>query len=243
MARAARGRAPHAALLLALATALVAPGGALKVMVHPAATECFTEPVEQEHFAVQGGPRIEGAFFLTSRQPHVSPSVTVLLYGPTGELLWSQAHADAEAHFNVAARGAGAYRVCFQSHTGVDITVDLVYFSLGHLRRPGQLNVPKGTEHTRGKEFASKDNLDEVKRDVLVVGELVEILSGEQRYLQRKLERHMQTCRSSRRRTLWYTILEVLTLAAIGAFNVHTVFNMFSRGGRLGPGGVGRIVV
>jgi len=34
----------------------------------------------------------------------------------------------------------------------------------------------------------------QVKRNVLVVGELIDILSGEQRYLQRKLERHMQTC-------------------------------------------------
>jgi hypothetical protein len=36
--------------------------------------------------------------------------------------------------------------------------------------------------------------LDDVKRNVLVVEELVDILSGEQRYLQRKLERHIKTC-------------------------------------------------
>lgn len=51
----------------------------------------------------------------------------------------------------------------------------------------------------RGKEIARKDHLDEVKRNVLVVGELVDILSGEQRYLQRKLDRHIQTCVSGGR--------------------------------------------
>jgi hypothetical protein len=41
--------------------------------------------------------------------------------------------------------------------------------------------------------MASKDHLEDVKREVLVVGELIEILSGEQKYLQRKLERHIKT--------------------------------------------------
>jgi hypothetical protein len=32
-----------------------------------------------------------------------------------------------------------------------------------------------------------------VQRNVMVVGELIDILSGEQTYLHRKLERHMET--------------------------------------------------
>lgn len=67
------------------------------------------------------------------------------------------------------------------------MVVDLVYFTLGHLRRPGVVQVPRGTEESRGKEVASGDHLDGVKRNVLVVAELVEILGGEQRYLARKL--------------------------------------------------------
>lgn len=220
--------------------AAVRVGSSIKVTVHPAATECFTEFVGEEHFGVPGGPRIEGAFFVTSRQAHHMPAVTVLLYSPTGELMWSQAHVDSEAHFNVAARGHGNYKVCFQSHSRADVVVDLVYFSMGHLRRPGQVNVPKGTQETRGKEIARKDHLDEVKRNVLVVGELVDILSGEQRYLQRKLERHIKTCHSNNRRTLWYTVLEVAVLAAVSFFNVYTVSNFFKgTPGRF----AGRIVV
>lgn len=43
------------------------------------------------------------------------------------------------------------------------------------------------------KQMASKDHLEDVKREVLVVGELIEILSGEPKYLQRKLRRHIKT--------------------------------------------------
>lgn len=45
---------------------------------------------------------------------------------------------------------------------------------------------------------------------------------------------------SNNRRALWYTVLEVVTLAGVGAFNVYYVSSMFK-----GPGGrfAGRIVV
>jgi hypothetical protein len=112
----------------------------------------------------------------------------------------------------------------------VDVVVDLVYFTLGHLRRPGVVQVPKGTEESRGKEVASHDHLDGVKRNVLVVSELVEILSGEQRYLARKLERHMRTARSSNRRAFWYTLLEVGVAAAVGAAQIGVVRGWFKGG-------------
>ena len=49
---------------------------------------------------------------------------------------------------------------------------------------------------------------------------------------------------SNSRRTLWYTVLEVAVLAAVGVFNVMTVSKMFrfAGGGPLNPFG-GRIVV
>jgi len=46
----------------------------------------------------------------------------------------------------------------------------------------------------------------QLKRNAMVVGELVDIVSGEQRYLQRKLERHILTCVSGlwlQRRWRW----------------------------------------
>lgn len=112
----------------------------------------------------------------------------------------------------------------------VDVVVDLVYFTLGHLRRPGIVQVPRGTEESRGKEVASHDHLDGVKRNVMVVSELVEILSGEQRYLARKLERHMKTARSSNRRAFWYTLLEVGIAVGVGCAQIGVVRGWFKGG-------------
>jgi len=41
--------------------------------------------------------------------------------------------------------------------------------------------------------MARADHLEDVKRNVMVVSELVDILGGEQKYLHRKLERHILT--------------------------------------------------
>jgi hypothetical protein len=47
---------------------------------------------------------------------------------------------------------------------------------------------------------------------------------------------------SNNRRTLWYTVLEVLTLAGVSAFNVYFVSNLFKHT-RMGGRFVGRIAV
>lgn len=52
---------------------------------------------------------------------------------------------------------------------------------------------PTSLARSRDKHMAAKSHLDDVKRNVMVVAELVDILSGEQRYLRRKLERHILT--------------------------------------------------
>ncbi|WIA35079.1 hypothetical protein OEZ86_003566 [Tetradesmus obliquus] len=202
---------------------------AFKVVIAPGKTECIAETIESEHFQVPGGPRIEGALFVSPKSPHYIPYVTIRLHSPQGDQMWSQQNVQSEAHFNIAARGPGTYKVClyngFESH--VDVVVDLVYFTLGHMRRPGQVQVPKGTEENRGKDLANKDHLEDVKRNVMVVGELVDILSGEQKYLHRKLDRHIETVKSNNARTFWYTGLEVLVLLAVTFINLAVTTGFF----------------
>lgn len=207
------------------------PADAAKVVIAPGKTECVSAEFGAAHFEVPGGPRVEGVVTASSRNAHYVPSVTARLHGPNGEQIWT-AQIDTETHFNLAASGPGIYKICFYSayESRVDVVVDLVYFTLGHLRRPGQVQVPRGTEESRGKEVASHDHLEGVKRNVLVVSELVEILSGEQRYLARKLERHMRTARSSNRRAFWYTALEVLIVLLVGGAQVGVVRGWFKGG-------------
>eukprot|EP00879_Flechtneria_rotunda_P020840 GHRR01021941.1.p1 GENE.GHRR01021941.1~~GHRR01021941.1.p1 ORF type:complete len:198 (+),score=28.95 GHRR01021941.1:153-746(+) len=180
---------------LVVLSLLLPASQAFKVVIAPGKTECIAENIGQEHFQVPGGPRIEGALFASPRHPHHIPYLTVRLHSPQGDQMWSQQNVQSEAQFNVAAGGPGTYKLCLYNgyESRVDVVADLVYFTLGHLRRPGQLQVPKGSSDTRSKDLASKDHLDDVRRNVMVVGELVDILSGEQKYLHRKLERHIQT--------------------------------------------------
>jgi len=41
----------------------------------------------------------------------------------------------------------GSLTNAFETHA--DVVADLVYFTLGHLRRPGQVQVPKGSGEAR----------------------------------------------------------------------------------------------
>lgn len=78
--------------------------------------------------------------------------------GPSGDILWHKPSVTLESHFNIGAKGPGAYRACFfnQAESYTDAYVDLVYFTLGHLRRPGaSLQIPKGTSETRSKEVGA----------------------------------------------------------------------------------------
>jgi hypothetical protein len=45
----------------------------------------------------------------------------------------------------------------------------------------------------RNKEVANADHMDEMKQTVLGLSEFLQVLQGSQRYLQRKLDRHMET--------------------------------------------------
>ena len=71
--------------------------------------------------------------------------------------------------------------------------VDLVYFTLAHLRSGGNLLIPKGTEGARSTEVAHKDDMDAAKRTIMSMTEFVEVVGGSQRFLTRKLERHKKT--------------------------------------------------
>ena len=175
--------------------------------------------------------------------------------------------------------------------------------------RPGRLQPPMNRNRRSSHPTLSTGAppSPQVRRGVLVVSELVDVVGGEQRYLRRKVERHIDTCvsagrggrfcvcvcvggsfqcgfggvgvgtcfvrsrgqrecrgtsqraplfpsslhkhapltplpstppppkqRSNRRRTLWYTALEVAALAGLGALNVWAVSGFFKGAGRYG---------
>lgn len=213
---------------------------AVKIIVGPGRTECISEPVGDEHFTIPGGPRIDGRVMVSGYSQYFVPFVTIKINAPDGEQIWTQQHVYSETHFNVGARGAGTYSVCFYNpwESRTDAVVDLVYFTLAHLRRSGggsSIQVPKGRPEDRNKEVANADHMDEMKQSVLGLSEFLQVLQGSQRYLQRKLDRHMETMVSNRFRTLFYTGLEVFILLAMVLLQVVTITRFFAKksGGRV----------
>ncbi|KXZ42759.1 hypothetical protein GPECTOR_120g426 [Gonium pectorale] len=206
---------------------------AVKVTVPPGRTECMGETVEADHFTIPGGPRIDGRVLVSGNSQYYVPFVTIRVLSPTGDQLWQQQHVYSETHFNVGARGPGSYKVCFYNpwESRTDAVVDLVYFTLAHLRRgTGAITIPKGTQDTRNKEVASQDHMDDVRRTILGMSEFMQVIQGSQKYLQRKLERHQQTMESNKRRTLFYTGLEVGALLVVGLVQVLAVMGFFKPG-------------
>ncbi|GFR48360.1 hypothetical protein Agub_g10250 [Astrephomene gubernaculifera] len=217
--------------VLALFTHHVA---AVKVTVMPGHTECMGETVDAEHFQIPGGPRVDGRVLISGNSHYYVPFVTIRVLSPTGDQLWQQQHVYSETHFNVGARGPGTYKVCFYNpwESRTEAIVDLVYFTLAHLRRGagGAINIPKGTQEHRSKEVASQDHMEDVRRTILGMSEFMEVIRGSQTYLHRKLERHQQTMESNKRRTLFYTGIEVGALILVGLTQVLVVMGFFKPG-------------
>ncbi|MEW5310235.1 MAG: hypothetical protein WDW38_002052 [Sanguina aurantia] len=175
-------------LLLALLS-LLQLTAAIKLILPPGKTECVLERVDEDHFQIPGGPRVDGRVMVSGNSQYYVPFITVQLWSPQGDQIWQALHVYSEAHFNVAARGPGSYK---RDSTGC--SVELVYFTLAHLRGGGGgVQIPKGTAEDRGKAMAHKDDMEGVKRTILGMSEFVSVIKGSQRYLTRKLERHEKT--------------------------------------------------
>lgn len=82
-------------------------------------------------------------------------------------------------------------------------------------------------------QVAHKDHIDSSKRTILSMSELLNIVQGEQRYLQRKLNRHQTTVHSNNARTLFYTIMEVAALLAVSVVQILVIKRFFNGPTRL----------
>lgn len=216
-------------VLLALASS---PAEAVKIIVGPGHTECVSETVTHDHFEVPGGPRIDGRVLVSGTSQYYVPFITVRVLSPTGEQIWQQQHVYSESHFNMAARGPGSYRACFYNpwESRTDAVVDLVYFTLAHLRSGGSVQIPRGTADSRSKEVAHKDHMDEVRRSIMSMSEFVQVIQGTQRHLQRKVDRHKFTMVSNQRRANGYSALEFFVLILVAGTQIFVIRKFFESG-------------
>lgn len=218
---------------LALLTfcALVLHAASIKLVIGPGMKECVAETVQGHHFDVPGGPRLDGRVMVSGNHKYYVPFVSITLVSSTGEVLWKRPNVYNEAHFNAAAKGPGTYKVCFENpnESRTDAVVDLVYFTLAHMRK-GSTNViiPKGAANTRSVEVAHKDHMDEVRNTIVGMSEFMQVISGSQAYLRRKLQRHEMTMLSNKNRALGYASLELVALVVVAAVQVLVIRKFFN---------------
>ncbi|GAX78314.1 hypothetical protein CEUSTIGMA_g5756.t1 [Chlamydomonas eustigma] len=215
-----------------LCTACLLSVSSLKIRVPAGLTECVAELVADEHFTI-AGPRIDSRLLVGSTSAYYHPFVHVKVYGPHRAVLWEQTHVYSEAHVNIPAHGPGKYEVCISNprESRTEAIVDVVYFTLAHLRSGrGTILIPKGTQETRSTAMAHQDDVDAAKRTIMSMREFVEVISGSQQYLQRKLDRHKQTVVSSSHRAKGYALLEMVVILSLVAVQVLTITKFFESG-------------
>jgi hypothetical protein len=215
--------------LILIFALLASSANAVKIIISPGHTECITQAVTEEHFTAPGGPRIDGKLLISGYSEHLKPHLAVQVFAPDHRVLWVNARVQDDVAFSADATGQGDYRLCFHNPwiTRMDAVVDLVYFTLTHLRQPARVNVPHGHANERNKLVAHQDHIEELQTSVLWIGELVDVVKGSQVFLQRKLERHKITVASSSARAFFYTLLEMAAISGMAGAQVYLLQRLF----------------
>ena len=87
-----------------------------------------------------------------------------------------------------------------------DAFIDLVYFTMAHLRQKGSIQIPRGKKEDRDKEIAHTDQIDDAKIAIVSMSEFMQVISGSQRYLQKKLDAHIKVVQKACTKTLNYAM-------------------------------------
>jgi hypothetical protein len=160
------------------------------------------------------------------------PFITITVFAPADVQLWQQNHVYSSAHINSHTTGPGRYRICFTNppESRTDAFIDLVYFTMAHLRQKGNIQIPRGKQEDRDKEIAHTDQIDSVKVTITSMSEFMQVISGSQRYLQKKLDYHTKVVEKACAKTLNYAALEVFVLFLVMATQIVVITKMFSKG-------------
>jgi len=216
---------------LVAASLLATRVASLKLSINSGAEECFTTTLTEERKAAAEAVgeklTLNGGFLVTNRAPTVDATVT----SPGARMMWNRRRVNTEQKFEIPLGPeleVGEYRLCLRSlHRAV--SVDVPYFLVSHsVQDAGEaIYSPLGATDFRGEEAAQHVHLQEVHKGVERVKELLVSLSGEAKYMKRRLKRHAVTTASTNSRTISYTFLEVGVLLVVAALQIFIYRRMF----------------
>ncbi|KAG0561880.1 hypothetical protein KC19_9G100200 [Ceratodon purpureus] len=198
---------PWIALPIAL-LAIVGQAQALLLTVQN--TECVWEDVEYD------GDVVSGNFVVLDHEVFWGsdhPGIELIVTGPDGRNVHNTNTIDGE-QFEFIAHHKGRYKFCFHNPLSAPEQVTF-YIHVGHV--PGV------------EDLAKDEHLKPVDVKIAQLGELLEAVSAEIRYLQTRDLRHRRTNESTQRRLLAYTISEYLLLIGASVGQVYMIRHLFSK--------------
>ncbi|KAI3993126.1 hypothetical protein MKX01_009869 [Papaver californicum] len=195
-------------LILGFLLSFVSHISSLSVTVND--MECVYEYVLYEGDTISGNfVVVDHDIFWSSDHPGIDFTVT----SPGGNVVNSLKGTSGDK-FEFKAPRAGMYKFCFHNPYSTPETVSF-YIHVGH--------IPN--EH----DLAKDEHLDPINVKIAELREALESVTAEQKYLKARDSRHRHTNESTRRRVVFYTILEYLVLCLASGLQVMFIRRLFSK--------------
>ncbi|KAF6141179.1 hypothetical protein GIB67_018269 [Kingdonia uniflora] len=172
--------------------------------------ECVYEYVMYEGDSVSGNfVVVDHDIFWSSDHPGIDFTAS----SPGGNTVHSLKGTSGDK-FEFKAPRSGMYKFCFHNPYSTPETVSF-YIHVGH--------IPN--EH----DLAKDEHLDPINVKIAELREALDSVTAEQKYLKARDTRHRYTNESTRRRVIFYTILEYIALAAASTLQVVYIRRLFSK--------------
>ncbi|KAG0467774.1 hypothetical protein HPP92_017102 [Vanilla planifolia] len=180
----------------------------LAVTVHD--VECVYE------FVLYDGDTITGNFVAVDHDIFWGsdhPGVDLIVSSPRGDTVHTSKGTSGDK-FVFKAPSSGVYKFCFHNPTKIPETISF-NIHVGHI--PSE------------QHLAKNEHLDPVNVKIAELREALESVTLEQRYLKAREARHRLTNESTRRRLIFYTVIEYLVLMLASGLQVWYIRRLFSK--------------
>ncbi|KAK7336790.1 hypothetical protein VNO77_17338 [Canavalia gladiata] len=172
--------------------------------------ECVSEHVLHEGDTISGSfVVIDYDIFWSSDHPGIDFTVTA----PGGAIVYALKGTSGDK-FEFKASQSGIYAFCFNNPASTPETLSF-YIHVGHIPNENDL--------------AKDEHLDPINVKIAELREALESIVTEQKYLKARDARHRYTNESTRKRVVFYTILEYVLFAATSLLQVVYIRRLFSK--------------
>ncbi|CAI8614238.1 unnamed protein product [Vicia faba] len=172
--------------------------------------ECISEHVPHDNDLVSGNFVVmDHDIFWSSDHPGIDFTVT----SPAGNVVHSLKGTSGNK-FEFKAAQSGMYKFCFNNPVSTPETVSF-YVHVGH--------IPN--EH----DLAKDEHLDPINVKIAELREALESIVTEQKYLKARDARHRHTNESTRKRVVFYTLLEYILFVTTSVLQVVYIRRLFSK--------------